>query len=65
MFGELSSMVHSRGPKLISAVEKQTDEGNSEMIRELDMVDDTYSPLDLTQIDQLYQPVEPSDLISK
>ena len=64
-FGELSSMVLSRrGSKLVSQMEKQTDESCSEMIK-FEMVDDTYHPCELSQIDQLYLPVEPSNLISK
>ena len=59
--GELSSMVLGR---LVSGGERGFSECASEAMK-LDKVDDAYKPTELSAIDQLYEPVEPCDLLSK
>ena len=60
-FGELSSMVLGR---LISGGDRNTSESASEIIK-LDQVDEKYNPTEQSIIDQLYEPVEPGDILSK
>ena len=62
--GELSSIVLSMGQKLINGAERCNSDSNSEIFK-LDLVNEQYRPSDSALIEQLYKPVEPSDLISK
>ena len=59
--GELSSMILG---KIISGGDHGPSECASEIVK-LEKVDDTYRPTELSTIDQLYEPVEPCDLLSK
>ena len=62
--GELSSIKLSMGQKR-SSNEKGTSDSAPEIVK-LDQVEETFCPIeDQAYIDQLYQPVEPSQLISK
>ena len=62
--GELSSMVLGR---ILSGGDRCNSDSASEIERlvKLEQVDHTYQPTEQSVIDQLYEPVEPCDLISK
>ena len=68
--GELSSMVLSRrSNRLVSGMERGTSDSNSELIFKpydsTTVVDIAFKPHKISQIEQIYLPVEPSNLISK
>lgn len=50
--------------KLISGGDRGLSECTDEIVK-LERVDNTYRPTELSTIDQLYEPVEPCDLLSK
>ena len=59
--GELSSMIIG---KLLPGGDRGLSECTSEIVK-LEKVDETYRPTELSTIEQLYEPVEPCDLLSK
>ena len=58
--GELSSMVLSMGHKLISGASDSCSE-----VHRVGPIDNDYKPQDMAQLEQLYKPVEPGNLISR